>query len=115
MGESKLQKTRLSRDGDTNLVGEVQAATPFPVLLIQEYLHHVLQFGTFGFVEHTVVGHVRAHIYLPLRGERVLSHLRAAMVAKPMKHGQHPPLDSYMKQRYRFQAILYCGILNLIT
>ena len=91
MGESQLQQTRLGRDGDADLVGEVEAATPLPVLLLQEDLHHRVQLGALGVVEHAVVGHVRAHEGLPLGGERALSRLGAAMVAEPVEHGRHPP------------------------
>ena len=90
MGESQLQQTRLGRDGDADLVGEVEAATPFPVLLLQEDLHHRVQLGALGVVEHAVVGHVRTHEGLPLRGKRALSRLGAAMVAEPVEHGMPP-------------------------
>ena len=68
MGESQLQQTRLGRDGDADLVGEVEAAAPLPLFLLQEDLHHRAQFGALGVIEHAVVGHVRAHEGLPLGG-----------------------------------------------
>ena len=70
MGESQLQQTRLGRDGDADFVSEVEAATPLPLLLLQEDLHRRLQFGALGIVEHAVVGHVRAHEGLPFWGEQ---------------------------------------------
>jgi hypothetical protein len=90
MGESKLQQTCLGGYSDPDLVGQLEAAAPLPLLLIQEYLYHRLQLRSLGVVEKTVVGHVLAHEGLPLWRERVLSHLGAAMVADPMEHGRHP-------------------------
>lgn len=91
MGEPQLQQTRLGRDGDADLVGEVEATTPLPVLLLQEYLHHRVQLGALSVVEQAVVGHVRAYEGLPLGWERALSRLSAAMVAEPVEHWRHPP------------------------
>ena len=87
MGESKLQQTRLGRDSDADLVGEFEATTPLPLLLLKEDVYHSLQLGALGVVENAVVGHVSTHEGLPLGGERTHSRLRAAMVAEPVKHG----------------------------
>jgi len=91
VGESQLQQTCLGRNGDTNLIGEVEAAAPLPVFLIQEDLHHRAQLGTLGVIKHAVVGHVRVHEDLPLGRERAFSRLGTTMIAEPVKHGQHPP------------------------
>ena len=89
MGEPQLQKTRLGRYGDAYLVGEFEAATPLPVLLLQEDLYHRVQFGALSVVKHAVMGHVCSHEGLPLGGERALSRLGAAMIAKPVEHGRY--------------------------
>ena len=69
VGESQLQQARLGCDSYTDLVGKLEAATPFPVLLLQENLHRRVQLGALSVVKHAVVGHVRAHEGLPLGGE----------------------------------------------
>ena len=91
MGESQLKQTRLCRNGDADLVGEVEAATPLPMLLLQEDLHHRTQLGALDGIEHAVVGHVHAHEVLPFGREQTLSRFGAAMVAKPVEHGRRPP------------------------
>src|SRR5208283_89414 len=89
MGKSQLQQTRLSRDGDADLVGEVKSATPLPVLLLQKDLYHRMKLSALSVVEQTIVCYVCAHECLPLRGERALSRLGAAKIAEPMEHGRH--------------------------
>lgn len=87
MGKSQLQHTRLGRDGDTYLVGEVEPPTSFPVFFLQKDLYHRAQFGALGVVEQAVVGHVSEHEGLPLGGKRALSRLGAATVSEPVEHG----------------------------
>jgi hypothetical protein len=85
MWESQLKQTRLCRNGDADLVGKVEAATPLPMLLLQEDLYHRAQLGALNGIEHAVVGHVHAHEVLPFRREQTLLRLGAAMVAKPVE------------------------------
>jgi len=87
MGESQLKQTGLRRNRDAYLVGEVEAATTLPVLLLQEDLHCRMEFSPLSVVEQAVVGQVRTHEGLPFGGKRALSHLGAATVAKPVEHG----------------------------
>ena len=84
--ESQKEKARLGGDGDADLVGELQAAAPFPRFFGDKDLDEGAKVDLFGSVEHAVVNDITAHDLFPLRGEGCFGEFFPAMIGKPVKH-----------------------------